>query len=110
MYLIHNLYDFCDKKKTFGNYFYAFVTGLQSPPPQGTEPPQFPPPPQPPIQSPGGIRNYGMRQSGDVEGVRLAHGNVPVIQDVSEADITAWRKRRIVPDVKPSIAKYVKFS
>lgn len=46
-----------------------------------------------------------MRQSGDVEGVRLAHGNIPVIQDVSEADITAWRKRRIVPDMKPSMAR-----
>ncbi|KAJ7314520.1 Bromodomain and WD repeat-containing protein 3 [Desmophyllum pertusum] len=60
----------------------------------------------PPLQSPGGSRNYGMRQMGDVEGVRLVHGNVPVIQDVSDADTAAWQNRRIVPDRKPSIAKY----
>lgn len=42
---------------------------------------------------------------GDVEGVRLVHGNVPVVQDVSDADIAAWRNRRIVPNRKPSVAK-----
>ncbi|EDO38859.1 predicted protein, partial [Nematostella vectensis] len=57
-------------------------------------------------EGPGGSRNYGMRQSGDVEGVRQAHGNVPVIEDVSEADITAWRKRKIAPELKPSVAKF----
>ena len=75
-----------------------FTAGMQSPPPQS-------PGPQPPLQSPGGSRNYGMRQSGAVEGVRLIHGNIPVIQDVSDADISAWRNRRIVPDIKPTIAK-----
>ncbi|KAL9968709.1 hypothetical protein ACROYT_G020827 [Oculina patagonica] len=72
---------------------------LQSPPPHGQGA-------VPPLQSPGGSRNYGMRQMGDVEGVRLVHGNVPVIQDVSDSDTAAWRNRRIVPDRKPSIAKY----
>lgn len=72
---------------------------IQSPPPHGQGP-------VPPLQSPGGSRNQGMRQMGDVEGVRLVHGNVPVIQDVSDADISAWKNRRIVPNRKPSIAKY----
>lgn len=75
-----------------------FPAGLHSPPPHGQGA-------VPPLQSPGGSRNYGMRQMGDVEGVRLVHGNVPVIQDVSESDTAAWRNRRIVPDSKPSIAK-----
>ena len=74
------------------------LTGLQSPPPHGQGA-------APPLQSPGGSRNYGTRQMGAVEGVRLVEGNVPVIQDVSDADTAAWRNRRIVPDRKPSIAK-----
>ena len=82
------------------NFFCLFLAALHSPPPQGQGV-------VPPLQSPGGSRNYGMRQMGDVEGVRLVHGNVPVIQDVSESDTAAWRNRRIVPDRKPSIAKYV---
>ncbi|XP_073258237.1 PH-interacting protein-like [Porites lutea] len=74
------------------------LPALQSPPPHGQGP-------VPPLQSPGGSRNQGMRQMGDVEGVRLVHGNIPVIQDVSDADISAWRNRRIVPPRKPSVAK-----
>ena len=46
-----------------------------------------------------------MRQSGAVEGVRLIHGNIPVIQDVSDADIIAWKSRLIVPELKPTVAK-----
>lgn len=75
------------------------IPAIQSPPAHGQGP-------VPPLQSPGGSRNQGMRQMGDVEGVRLVHGNVPVIQDVSDADTAAWRNRRIVPNRKPSVAKY----
>ena len=78
--------------------FPFLITAIQSPPPHGQGP-------VPPLQSPGGSRNQGMRQMGDVEGVRLVHGNVPVIQDVSDADTAAWRNRRIVPNRKPSVAK-----
>lgn len=46
-----------------------------------------------------------MRQSGDVEGVRQAQGNVPVIEDVAETDIALWRKRTIIPERKPSVIK-----
>ena len=79
-------------------FLHLVITVIQSPPPHGQGP-------VPPLQSPGGSRNQGMRQMGDVEGVRLVHGNVPVIQDVSDADISAWKNRRIVPNRKPSIAK-----
>lgn len=48
-----------------------------------------------------------MRQSGDIEGVRQAQGNVPVIEDVAESDIALWRRRVIVPDIKSSASKYV---
>lgn len=114
---MHNCFSFHNGKKTqkalpcrrflFGSFELIpcpfLVTAIHSPPPHGQGP-------VPPLQSPGGSRNQGMRQMGDVEGVRLVHGNVPVIQDVSDADTAAWRNRRIVPNRKPSVAKYVVYN
>ena len=56
-----------------------------------------------PLQSPsnrdgGGGGGVGLRESGNVEGVRLANSNSYISQDISDADQTAWRKRRIVPE------------
>ncbi len=60
-----------------------------------------------PLRSPGGGGGgggVGLRQSGDVEGVRQVHSNVFITQDVSEAERHAWRSRVIVPQQK----KYAK--
>eukprot|EP00058_Branchiostoma_floridae_P013593 XP_002599081.1 hypothetical protein BRAFLDRAFT_281464 [Branchiostoma floridae] len=45
----------------------------------------------------------GLRRSGDVEGVRRAHGNVTVSQQASDSDLVAWSKRVVVPDMEPAL-------
>eukprot|EP00794_Sanderia_malayensis_P000318 gene318-948_t len=59
-----------------------------------------------PLRSPsvgGGGGGVGLRQAGDVEGVRQMNSNVFIMQDVSEADRSAWRTRRIIPKENLSI-------
>ena len=56
-----------------------------------------------PLRSPGGGGGgggVGLRQSGDVEGVRQVDTNVFISQDVSELEQTQWRNRKIVPNMK----------
>ena len=59
-----------------------------------------------PLRSPGGGGGggggggVGLRQSGDVEGVRQVDSNVFISQDVSEAEQAQWRNRKIVPTLK----------
>ncbi|XP_078699475.1 bromodomain and WD repeat-containing protein 3-like isoform X1 [Branchiostoma floridae x Branchiostoma belcheri] len=52
-----------------------------------------------------GLRSppVGLRRSGDVEGVRRAHGNVTVSQQASDSDLVAWSKRVVVPDMEPAL-------
>ena len=56
-----------------------------------------------PLRSPsggGGGGGVGLRQSGDVEGVRQVDSNVFISQDVSEAEQAQWRNRKIIPLLK----------
>ena len=54
-----------------------------------------------PLRSPsgggGGGGGVGLRQIGDVEGVRQVDSNVFISQDVSEAEQAQWRNRTIIP-------------
>lgn len=52
------------------------------------------------LLSPGGgarESGVGLRESGDVEGVRLQN-NLYVSGDISEADAEQWRNRRLIPN------------
>uniref|UniRef100_A0A8C0C166 Bromodomain and WD repeat-containing protein 1 n=1 Tax=Buteo japonicus TaxID=224669 RepID=A0A8C0C166_9AVES len=56
------------------------------------------------IQSPP---NIGLRRSGQVEGVRQMHQNAPRSQMATERDLQAWRRRVVVPEIPPSLLRYV---
>ena len=60
-----------------------------------------------PLRSPagGGGGGVGLRQSGDVEGVRQVDSNVFISHDVSDADQKQWRNRKIVPQEKACFKK-----
>ena len=91
--------QFCSESS--GSLFVFLFVVLQSPPPGQNVPS---------LGSPGvGSRNRGLLLDGDIEGVRQLNVNIPIIQDATEADINAWRNRVIVPKLKESEAKYVRF-
>lgn len=48
------------------------------------------------LLSPGGMGGVGLRESGDVEGVRQQN-NLYVSGDITDADAEAWRNRTIIP-------------
>eukprot|EP00795_Rhopilema_esculentum_P017794 gene17794-9472_t len=56
-----------------------------------------------PLRSPaggGGGGGVGLRQTGDVEGVRQVDSNVFISQDVSASELALWRNRKIFPSQK----------
>ncbi|XP_006815970.1 PH-interacting protein-like [Saccoglossus kowalevskii] len=46
----------------------------------------------------------GLRRAGDIEGVRQPHGG-PVSQQASQADLVAWSRRVVVPELHPAISR-----
>ncbi|XP_072126416.1 bromodomain and WD repeat-containing protein 3 isoform X2 [Mobula birostris] len=50
--------------------------------------------------------NIGLRQHGQIEGVRQMHNNAPRSQIATERDLMAWSRRVVVMELSPGISRF----